>query len=502
MSHQPASTDKSSDLIERVAATVDRYRMFSPDEKVLVGVSGGPDSTALLHILLALAPRYHLKLAVAHLHHGLRADAADSDAAFVREMAHRMNLPIHEEKAIIQRDDGSIEEQAREARYGFFRRVMAAHGHTKIALGHQKNDNAEAVLMHLMRGSGIRGLGGIPPVRDGWVVRPLIDLERVEILAWLKKKTIGYVVDATNTDLSFERNRVRHRLIPMLAREFNPNIVDTLHRTADLCREEDAWLTRQLQPLLDKAVTFADDDRLQVDLPVISDTPLAAQRRLMREAIARWHGHLRRMTALHIDALTRLLPEDRLGKRISLPFGIEARRRTGHLLFTRGGRRGEQRTADAPSSLYKVGNQAAFPLAVDLPAASCRLVFETLAFGQHETVPAGVEDRAVFDWDALGFPLVIRNFKPGDRITPYGMQGSKKIKKIFIDRKISAEHRTKIPLLESDGEILWIAGVRRSDVALVTQSTRKVLAVRLERFTDTGIRHLDASKGDPSENHV
>lgn len=502
MNNRPPSPDRSSDVIQRVTATIERYRMFSYGERVLVGVSGGPDSTALLHILLALAPRYNLDLAVAHLHHGLRPKAADSDAAFVRQMARHLNLPMHEEKAVIKKKNGSIEEQAREARYGFYRRMMTAHDYTKTALGHQKNDNAEAVLMHLMRGSGIRGLGGIPPVRDQWVVRPLIDLERFEILEWLSQTGAAYVVDATNTDTAFERNRIRHQLLPMLARDYNPNIVSILHRTADLCREEDEWLKRHLEPLLTEAVTLSSDHRMRIDLAVIADEPLAVQRRLIREALARWHGHLRRMTVHHIDTLTRLLPDNQRGKRISLPFGIEAERRSGHLGFTQAEHRRDHRMAEPLAYLYTIDDDAELPLTVDLPEACCRLIFEAFAFGRHQTGPFQGEDRALFDLDALSFPLLIRNFKPGDRITPYGMEGSKKITKIFIDRKIAPTRRMKIPLLESEGSIIWIAGVRRSNAALLTRNTRQILEVRLERLTEPGFGHRDSANGSESENHA
>jgi tRNA(Ile)-lysidine synthase len=418
-------------------------------------------------------------------------------------MAQRLDLPWHEERAVVQEKNGSIEENARKARYGFFRRLMAAHGYAKLALGHQKNDNAEAVLMHLMRGSGIRGLGGIPPVRDRWVVRPLIDLDRREILAWLEQAGIAWVVDATNADLTYERNRIRHHLIPMLAREYNPNIVEILHRTADLCREEDAWLKQHLRPLLQEAVTRSDDLQMELDLSVIASAPLAAQRRLIREALAHWHGHLRRMTAHHIDTLIGLMPDSQQGKRISLPFGIEAERLAGHLRFLQAAQRPDDRTAATATYLYKVDDGAVFPLTVDLPEAGCRLVFKAFAAGEaflRETLPLPAADRAVFDRDTLSYPLVIRNVKPGDRMTPFGMQGSQKIKKIFIDRKIAANRRLKIPLLECGGDIIWVAGVRRGNAAILTPNTRQILEVKLEPLAEPGIGRQSLTRGGPSEN--
>ncbi len=500
-SHSPIS-GTSSELVQRVAKTIDRHKMFSAEDHVLVGVSGGPDSTALLHILVALARHYRIRLAVVHLNHGIRGEAADRDAAFVRRIADALKLPFHGERAVIQRDNGSIEEQARDARYGFFRRVMAEHGFHKLALGHHKDDNAEAVLMHLLRGSGIRGLGGIPPVRDQWVVRPLIDLQRIEILDWLETADIAYVEDATNADPSYERNRIRHHLIPLLAETYNANVVDTLHRTADLCREEDAWLKRHLQPVLTQIVTLCTDDRLEIHLKAVSKEPLAAQRRLIREALAMWHGHLRRMTVHHIDALIGLLPEGQQGKRISLPFFIEAERRTTHLRFNRKSDRCASTEATPSSFYYRIPEEGDFPLTLDLPEAHCRLVFETAPRDKGDEKPIRDENQAIFDLDALSLPICIRNFRHGDRIFPFGMQGSQKIKKIFIDRKIPASRRRKIPLIESDGEIIWIAGVRRANSALLTQASRRILKIRLERYENEAPSRQWPNNGDEPENHA
>jgi tRNA(Ile)-lysidine synthase len=291
----------------------------------------------------------------------------------------------------------------------------------------------------------------------------------------------------------------------MLAREYNPNIVEILHRTADLCREEDAWLTRHLGPLLEEAVTLCDDLKMELDLSVIATAPLAAQRRLIREALANWHGHLRRMTAHHIDTLIGLMPEPQQGKRISLPFGIAAERLAGHLRFFHADHRPDHRRKAPSAYLYKVDDDAVFPLTIDLPEAGCRLVFKAFASGEafpRGTLPLPRADRAVFDLDTLSYPLVIRNVKPGDRMTPFGMQGSQKIKKIFIDRKIAANRRMKIPLLECGGDIIWVAGVRRGDAAVLTPNTRQILEVKLEPSTEPGIDRQSSSKGGPSENHA
>jgi len=468
-------------IIRRVVQTIDRYGMFVSHDRVLVGVSGGPDSMALLHILITLAPYYGIDLTVAHLNHGLRSGTAEKDAAFVQHAAEKLGLHCYLDKIAINTHDGSIEERAREARYAFFNDLMDKNHHTKIALGHQKNDNAEAVLMHLLRGSGIRGLGGIPPMRDGRVVRPLIQLGRNDIVNFLREHQIPFVEDATNADPSFTRNRIRHRLIPLLENDYNSNIIDILHRTADLCREDDTWLNRHLQPLLDETITKSEDNHLELHLHTLRSEPVALQRRLVRDALRRWLGHIRRMRAGHIDAVVELLSPEAHGKRVSLPYGIEAHSNDTRLHFVKGGRCVSRNIALNSGFSYSVPGIESLPMTVAIPDSNCRLTFEMSSAPQPEGSALRDKDRAWFDLDKVSFPLHVRNFRPGDRISPYGMAGSQKVKKLFINRKIPLAQRPRIPLLECQGSILWVAGVRRSNRAVVTTKTERILGVRLMR---------------------
>jgi tRNA(Ile)-lysidine synthase len=480
--HSPTSTpQKWPTAIKRVIQTVDRYGMFMSAENVLVGVSGGPDSMALLHILHTLAPIYRLRLAVAHLNHGLRSIDADKDESFVKQAAGRLRIPFHRRQANLKTQNGSIEEQAREARYAFFHEVMNRHGYTKTALGHQKNDNAEAVLLHLLRGSGIRGLAGIPPIRDRWVVRPLIQLDRTEIMTYLKDHQIPFVIDTTNADPTYTRNRIRHHLIPLLKKDYNINIVETLNRTADLCREEETWFNHHLQPLLDKVVKRLSQTCLELDDTVLSTESPAVQRRLIRGALYQWHGHIRRMGAYHIDTVITLIPTDAIGKKISLPNGITAARNTTGLCFRSGERSVSSVAVDPPVFCYTIPGIDSLPMAIDIPESDCRLVFRIDALSRFEDLPFHNTDWAWFDLDDLTFPLQVRSIRPGDRINPYGMQGSQKIKKLFIDLKIKVAQRQKIPLLESRGTLLWVIGIRRSNQAIISKQTRRVLSAKIER---------------------
>ena len=473
-------------ISRKVVNAVERYAMFCERDKVLVAVSGGPDSVALLHILETLAPFYNLQLTVAHLNHGLRPRSSDGEARFVLRLARRLGIKCLTQKIDIGPGPGSLEERARNKRYDFLNRTADAHGCNKIALGHQANDNAEAVLLHLLRGSGIRGLAGIPPVRGPRIVRPLIHLQRAEVLAYLNQRSIDYVQDESNQDLSFARNRIRHELIPMLELQYNPNIVATLHRTADLCHEEESWLQKMLKPMVGRAIAQKNDAILVLDIDDLQKAPLALQRRIIRDALRAWSGHLRRITAAHIDAVANLLRPRGMGKRLSLPCGIAVQRTTSHLCFETGVTRGTAPKKQQPEFCHVVGSPDDLPAVFNVPHGKVQLTWDRRMPNDPNPWSNGCADAAWFDLDRLSFPLTVRSVLPGDRLTPFGMSGSQKLKKLLIDRKIPRAERDQIPIILSAHSIIWVAGIRRSAAAPVTTDTNRTLTIRMHASAVSG----------------
>lgn len=463
-------------IIKQVAETIDQHTMFTPGDRVLVGVSGGPDSVALLYLLKELAPTHKFHLAVAHLNHGLRPQADPLETEYVAQLAKHMRLPFHLKDAQLDPNQGSLEERARDARYHFFHAMTETHGYTKIAVGHQADDNAEAVLMHLLRGSGPRGLYGMAPTRDN-IVRPLINLRRHQILEFLKSRRIRYLLDESNTDLRFGRNRIRHQLMPLLQEHYNPNIVATLLRTAKICREEDQWLDQHLRPLAAQLQAASTSQSLTLDLDVLWHQPRAIQRRLIRSALRQWRGHLKGISAPHVEALIRLSHSNRSSGCLNLPGGLAAERCLNQLQFSYLEDPGHFPDIITAPFCHPITSVQALPAKIEIPEIEACMTFSIINSPARHDCQGLENNTAWFDLNRLDFPLYIRNMDAGDRFAPLGTAGTQKLKKLFINCKIPQAQRSRTPIIASAGTIYWVAGLRRSSDALISTTTRQALCV-------------------------
>ncbi|MEJ2037954.1 MAG: tRNA lysidine(34) synthetase TilS [Desulfosarcinaceae bacterium] len=463
-------------LRARVLRTINDFGMLKAGDKVLVAVSGGPDSQMLLHLMLDLVPAFSLRLGIAHVNHGLRPGAAEKEALDVENLARRHNLPFHLHHAKLHRHSGSLEEKGRLARYAFFDDVAQSHHYTKIALGHHAGDNAEVVLMNLVRGSGTRGLAGIPACREGRIIRPLIDLQRKEILGYLDSLGLDYARDLSNLDRRFERNRVRLDLIPQLQRIYNNNIVATLNRMSALFRDEEQWFAEYLQPLLDQATLAADNRQTVLDIATLHGQHPALQRRLLRMALGNRLGHLRRIGAEHIEALRAMIGPGARSHAVCLPGGVTAVREKDTLIMKSGCTRHKSRPPRQPGDQIQILPSILKDDTFDLPQWGISMHL-ALAEGGSGALPADERLAVAFDADHVGRPLMVRSVRPGDRIRPFGMRGSKKVKDLFIDLKIPSSRRAGTALLFAGDTLLWVVGVRRSAHAPVTATTRRILRV-------------------------
>ena len=275
-------------MVGRVADFISRYSLFAHGRPVGVAVSGGGDSVCLLHVLAELAPRWALKLSVLHLDHKLRGEASDGDAAFVRDLASRLGLPLHQKEVDVRRlqaeTGANLEQVAREARRAFFLECLQAGLVDRIATGHTRTDQAETVLFRLLRGGGTAGLAGILPVTREGLVHPLLDVDRAEVEAFLKERNLEWREDATNRDPSFARNRIRHQLLPELARDWNPAIHSILARTATLARDEELYWEPEITRLAGEHF-LRESKALLLSAEALRALALPVARRLVRRAI-------------------------------------------------------------------------------------------------------------------------------------------------------------------------------------------------------------------------
>ena len=459
-------------ILHTVRETIARYGMFGPGDTVLIAVSGGPDSVTLAYILHTIAGEYALQLAVAHLHHGLRGLESDRDAEFTAALAGKLDLPFYLEKKDVRAFQRhrrlSPEEAARRVRYEFYNAVAVKDGFNKIAIGHHSHDNAELVLMNLLRGSGPLGLSGIAPVRGSRIVRPLIHLKRSEILDYISEKKIAFVYDTSNTDPAYRRNKIRHHLIPELKKSYNPAIVDSLNRLGDILRAEDQWMDEALEPVFNECVLNRTTERISLALPTVNSMDVAAGRRIIRKAIFSVKQDLRRITFLHVDAVLKLAQHGQACASLNLPGGVRVVKDAAALTIKKKGR---QSQADSVDYRYIIAGEGT----TSIPEAKAAIKLVEIGTDDVPDFRESGNVRTFFDRDCLQFPLVVRNFRPGDRFSPLGMAGTQKLKKYFINNKIPAGQRKKCPLLLSADKIVWVAGHRIDNSVKLVPRTRRVL---------------------------
>ncbi|ACX53138.1 tRNA(Ile)-lysidine synthetase [Ammonifex degensii KC4] len=461
------------DLLPVFRATIEEWRMLFPGDKVVVGVSGGPDSVALLDLLYRLREDKELSLYVAHLHHGLRAEA-DEEAAMVSELARRYGLPFFLDRVDVkkhaQQNKLSIETAARELRYRFLLEVAGEVGANRIALGHQADDQAETVLLHLLRGTGLSGLRGIPPVR-GPFIRPLLRVRRAEIEAYCQWRGLSPCLDLSNWSLEYTRNRIRHQLLPLLAREFNPSIVEVLCRLAEIAREEDEFLEKEAGKAYRELRREAEEG-LGLALEPLKTLPLALARRVVRLAYRELVGE--ELPFEHVEAVRQWLYRP-TGKELSLPKNVKVVREYDSLVFLP--------PQAKPSSVPFYAYPLRVPGITYLPEVGLLLEARLITpqeLGDPRKLPS---TEALLDWEVLVPPLRVRRRLPGDRFHPFGYPVPVKLKSFLINQKIPRYRRDRLPLVEDAEGIVWVGGVRISARVAVRPETRVGLHLRLYPFS-------------------
>ncbi len=440
--------------------------MLRPADRVIVAVSGGADSVCLLHCLLDLSSGYNLQLLVAHFNHNLRGAESDEDQHFVEELCQRLGVELRTGSArireIAQKRKGSLEEICRQSRYEFLLSLMRDGGFTKIALGHNLDDQAETVLMNVIRGAGIDGLKGIDPVRE-FYIRPLLEITRAEIIGFLQERKIPFRSDSSNLDDSFRRNSIRNSLIPEIRDKYNPAVTAALGRLAGIARMENSFLDKIAREAL---------DRLQpgIKLEELRRYDPAIRHRVLKTALEELSPVQGGISHEHITAAMDIINGDDPGASVSLPYRITVRREYEYVIIGRleaAEKKGPdyQYVIDVPGvlSVKETGMEFRFAL---VEVSNVRLAGGTDG-----------EWKAFMDYRNVVPPLVFRNMRPGDRIQPFGMAGHKKLQDVFTDRKVPRARRRAIPVLADAESVLWVPGVVRSERMRLARETSDVLSV-------------------------
>ncbi len=432
--------------------------MLAGGESVLVAVSGGADSVALLRVLTALAPELSLRLHVLHVDHGLRPDSP-RDAEFVRQLAARLDVAVDVARVTVA-PGGSLEAAARAARYAALEAHATRLGADRIALGHTADDQAETVLMRMLAGAGVRGLAGIPPVR-GRIIRPLLETRRPQLVAALREMELPWIEDPSNRDPKFLRNRIRHELLPLLGASYRADVVPTLTRVGRLCRDTVEAIERVAARELDRLAVSADG-AVVLEHAALGELPRQVAAEILRQAAARL-GRRAPLRAWAHRGLARVLaaPPPRRPFRLG---GVTVEVSCGHI-----------RLGGAPARPWPA-RELAVPGRVELPEIG--RVLEARVISTAGYVVPRARDRVAFDAAMVPARLTVRARRRGDRFSPFGA-GERRLKAFLIDAKIPRWERDRLPLVEADGAILWIAGVRRGREAPVTAATRSVVELIL-----------------------
>jgi tRNA(Ile)-lysidine synthase len=454
-------------MLDRVAEFIARHRMFEAGQRVGIAVSGGADSVFLLHALRELAPRWNLRLSVIHIEHGIRGAASIADAEFVRQLAATFGIQFHIRRADVPAIDGNLEEAARNVRQAFYTERIAAGAIDLVATGHTRSDQAETVLYRILRGSGLTGLSGILPVTREGLIRPLLEIDRSEIEAWLRERSTAWQEDATNQDRTYARNRLRHEILPLLREGFNPQLDAALANLATLARDEEAYWDSELAGRLPPA---ASHQPLVLTASELLDASPAVGRRLVRRAIEIVKGDLRGIDFAHIERVMDLARSDIGHDRFQAP-GLDVCRSFHLIRFAPPG-------PMHPNRDFSFAIQV--PGSVELPGSGSRITLQVLEKEASQLPCATVVNE--LDWQRCrggrdAPSLELRNWRPGDQYRRIGQSKPEKIKFFFQEARIPLWERGNWPIITCNETIVWSRRFGTAAEFATGRETRSVLQV-------------------------
>ena len=461
--------DAGLDMIKKVIKTIEKYKLINKGDRVVVALSGGPDSTALLAALAQIAKLLDFNIIVGHFNHGLRGAKSDEDEKHSQELTKKLGVIFVSGKMDqkLRRKGESPEDFYRQQRYQFLDKVAEDYNAQKVALGHNIQDQAETVLLNLLRGSGLEGLRGMLPMRDGKFIRPLIDICRSEIIAFLNESGISYCQDSSNESNIYLRNKIRSELMPYLKEKYNPRIEENLAQMAEILRQDDDYIRDSVQKALKSECIQNQKDIIYLNIEYVKRLAPAIRFRLFKEILESINPEKNGFSFSNINALERLAQVKGSGKRISLPLGIEAKREYDNLII------GRDKTC---------WNKADYEYFVNIPGIiHVKEINRTISIEKtlRDKMDLYSKNKFYLDLDKIQQPLLLRNRRDGDRFQPLGMKGRQKIKSLFINQKVPRHKRNELMLLVDQNSVIWIENMHLSDRVKISPQTMNILSLEI-----------------------
>jgi len=449
--------------------SIEQYSLIEPEDSILVALSGGADSVILLTLLAEIRSKLQISVSAVHINHQIRKKAAKKEETFCRKLTDLHNIELHliaeDIPALAQKNKKGIEETARDFRYGVFEALANEYFYTKVALGHHRDDRIETTLFRILRGTGKSGLVGIKPQR-GIYIRPLYDLTKVEILEYIKAANISFCTDNSNKNTKYSRNYIRHKLLPDIRKNLNPAVDSALLTLSDTTAEEDAFLQKIADKELKKVIATTVGNKIILETEKLNKLALWLRRRILRHCLTMLSRDNLAPDKQTVDRLDHMILSGI--KAVSIPDKLEAKRlKSQIILFNR----------QKINFSYKL-----------IPNEGCRLeklnyIVSTCVKNRDKVILKKQKRslKAQFDFDKIDEPLVIRSIRPGDRFSPLGLKGSKKVSDLLTDNKIDTVLKDEVPVLVDKNSVFWVVGFEIDNRVKIDSNTKKVLEIEFLR---------------------
>lgn len=460
-------------IFEKVLSTINKHELIQKGDKIVVGLSGGPDSVCLLHILSRLKEELDLEIYAAHLNHQIRGIEAQKDAFYISKLCEEMGITFFIKSINVpeycEKNGVSIEEGARKLRYEMFYEIKNNTRANKIAIGHNLNDQAETILMRMMRGTGLQGLKGIEYIRDGVIIRPILDIERNDIEEYCKQNKLNPRIDKTNLESIYTRNKIRLELIPYMKDNFNSNIIESIVRMGNSLRSDNDYIESEAL-IKFKEVSNIKSDSVEINLKPYINLHNSMKVRILRNSIKHILGDTNFIDQRHIDDIIELEDESKIDKVINLPRGIYVYRKKNSIILTN-----KEIVIQEIEFCYNIPSNGF------IKVKEIGTIIETQVVSINK-YKRSKSDKSCnwFDFNKIKGGIVVRNRRSGDKIKLSG--GSKKIKDLFIDIKIPKEDRCKVPVIADDQGILSVGNFRNSENYKIDEETKEVLKVSFKKL--------------------